>query len=706
MEKKHERLLQGLNDKQREAVTAADGPVLVIAGPGSGKTRVITTRIAHLIQSGRARPGNIGAITFTRKASEEMTRRLETLLPAYISRGVWTSTFHRLCGSLLRQHGAAAGIKPDFAIANEVQQTNVMRQCMFDASVDIRVTKPYTLVQRMSILKNRMMEPGDPANWGEDEHAQRNAWLSEAYQHVLVKTNTLDFDDMLLGAVTALQNREEARQAASQRLPWVMVDEWQDTNLPQYLLVRMIAQEHRNLFVVGDPDQAIYGWRGAELGNILDFQRDFPETKRIDLDIAYRSSAGLLEAAQAMIRENKDRIEHKLTAVNDGGALTGIHDAIDASDEAAFATDRAAARIARDNGSIAVLYRTNAQSRGFETEFKRAGIRYGITGGKSFYDRPEVQDALCCLQAAVNPEGDDEAIRRFLELPPHQRLGKKGGALIDTMPGATFWERTYRAARSGVLLEWQARSLAVRFELTRTIGRTARNEPLDRALETILQQTGYLDALEGSGDADATERAENVWEVIADAYVFRNDRSTEDDGPEARVETVQAFLDHCGSMRTPDVPGPEVRVTLSTLHRSKGLEFDTVIIGGFDAERLPNRKAMSGAERQDNDIVEEERRLAYVGMTRARTELYLSVPRTIGIGDRQRATHPSPFLEEIPPWLKTTAPEPGSRIATAPKPRAQDEKKREDQAAPFESKRPGKPKESLTMGPYGPEVQL
>ena len=697
MEQEHERLLRALNEKQREAVTAADGPVLVVAGPGSGKTRVITTRIAHLIKSGRAQPGNIGAISFTRKASEEMTNRLGTMLPAYITRGIWTSTFHRLCGSLLRQHGAAAGIKPDFAIADEIKQTNIMRQCMFDAGVDIRVTEPYTLVQRMSILKNRMMEPGNPTNWGEDEHAQRNAWLCEAYQNVLEQSNTLDFDDMLLRAVSALQNREEARQAASRRLPWIMVDEWQDTNLPQYLLVRMIAQEHRNLFVVGDPDQAIYGWRGAELGNILDFQRDFPEAKRIDLDIAYRSSARLLEAAQAMIRENKNRIEHKLTAANESGTLTGVHDAIDASDEAAFAADRAAARIARDNGTIAVLYRTNAQSRGFETGFKRAGIRYGITGGKSFYDRPEVQDALCCLQAAVNPEGDDTAMRRFMELPPHQRLGKKGAALIDTLPGETFWERAYRGARSGALLEWQARSLALRFELTRTIGRTARNEPLDSALETILHQTGYLNTLEGSGDADASERAENVWEVISDACVFRQEKTTtEDDGPRARLETIQAFLDHCGSMRTPDVPGPEVRVTLSTLHRAKGLEFDTVIIGGFDAERLPNRKAVSTTERDQDEVVEEERRLAYVGMTRARTELYLSVPRTIGVGDRQRTTHPSPFLEEIPSWLRTTAPAPATR----------GQENREQQPPLFKKKTAGEPKTNVTMGPYGPEVQL
>ena len=692
------RVLADLNDKQQEAVTAPNGPVLVVAGPGSGKTRVITTRIAHLIESGRAKPRAIAAISFTRKSSEEMTTRLKAMLPAFSAGAVWTSTFHRLCGRLLREHGAAAGIRSDFRIADEVGQTNVMRQCMFDARIDIRLTKPNTIVKLMSIRKNRMLNPADPANWPNDENADRNAELCKAYQETLQQTNTLDFDDMLLRAVWALEENEEARQAAAKQLPILLVDEWQDTNLPQYLLVRMIAHDHRNLFVVGDPDQAIYGWRGAELRNILDFQRDFPETRRIDLDVAYRSTGRLLEAAQAMIRHNRERIEHTLKPAQEAGAFAGVWDAMDANDEAAFAVERARARITLDNGTIGVLYRTNAQSRGFETGFKRAGVPYSITGGKSFYDRPEVQDALCCLQAAVDPQEDDEAMQRFLGLPPHRQLGKKGTAKVDTFRGDTFWERAYRGMRSGTLPEWQVEVLGQRFALARLIARTARRENLETGFQTMLEQVGYLPALEKTGDEEAGERAENVWELLTDARVFREENGVGSEDPEGQLGTIRDFLEHCRSMRSPDEPGADTRVTLSTLHKSKGLEFDTVVIGGFDATRLPHEKSMTSDDRGEQTVFEEERRLAYVGMTRARTELYLSVPRVIGNRGRQRPTEPSPFLAEIP--LELTEDAPGSARSETAEP--EPERAEEEPAAPTEVAR----SDGMTMGPYGPELRL
>ena len=430
-------LLADLNDRQREAATAPDGPVLVIAGPGSGKTRVIITRIAYLIEQGRAAPGEIAAITFTRKAAGEMSSRLEELLPAHVTRRVWISTFHRLCGSILREHGARSGIRPDFGIADEAEQLDIMRQCMFDASVDIRIWKPQTIVQRMSVLKNMMKDPGSPEAWGKDEHRDRNASLANAYQAVLRKTNRLDFDDMLLGAVWTLHDQPEARTAVSRRYRHVLIDEGQDTNAPQYMLARLIAQEHHNVFIVGDPDQAIYGWRGAELRNILDFQKVFPNTRRIDLDTAYRSAAPLLEAAQRMIGHNRERLEHPLRAARKGSALAAVHHAKDATEEATFAIDRASTRIARDNGTVAVLYRTNAQSRAFESGFKQAAIPYRITGGQSFYDRPEIQDALACLQMALDPDGDDDVMRRVVDLPPHRQIGRKAIAAIDSQSGRT-----------------------------------------------------------------------------------------------------------------------------------------------------------------------------------------------------------------------------------------------------------------------------
>ena len=311
----HEQLLGTLNERQREAVTAPDGPILVIAGPGSGKTRVICARIAHLVRTGRSEPARIAALTFTRKAANEMTQRLRTMLPAGDARAVWISTFHRLCGSLLREHGTAIGVPADFRIVDETERMNVMRQCMFDANVDTRVHKPQALLHRMSVIKNRMQVPATPDNWDGDEHAVRNARLCAVYQTALAEANGLDFDDLLLATVRTLHEHPDARRAAGDRFPRVLVDEYQDTNLPQYVLVRQLAEGHNDVFVVGDPDQAIYGWRGAELANIMSFQRDFPAARRIDLQFAYRSSARLLEAATAMIRHNADRLDHRLVHV-------------------------------------------------------------------------------------------------------------------------------------------------------------------------------------------------------------------------------------------------------------------------------------------------------------------------------------------------------------------------------------------------------
>ena len=355
------------------------------------------------------------------------------------------------------------------------------------------------------------------------------------------------------------------------------------------------------------------------------------------------------------------------------------------------AIDRASTRIARDNGTVAVLYRTNAQPRAFESGFKQAGIPYRITGGQSFYDRPEIQDALACLQMALDPDGDDDVMRRVVDLPPHRQIGRKAIAAIDRQPGRTFWQRARHVLHAGALPEWHSRGLAQRFDLARELRDPARAAPLDDALEAVLGITGYLGALEKSADPDAGDRADNVWELIHDAGVFRKDWGDDEaETAETRLEMLAGFLEHCRSMRAPDeTANADARVKLSTLHRAKGLELDTVIIAGFDAEHLPSRGTLSTADGNEEAVVEEERRLAYVGMTRARTELYLSVSQMTGRRGHERPTHPSPFLDEIPAELWTAAPEP----------------KRIDRAAK-RTKRRDPPKRGMTMGPYGPEVQL
>ena len=539
---------------------------------------------AHLVRSGRTEPNAIAAITFTRKAADEMALRLRAMLPAGEAQAVWISTFHRLCGSLLREHGAAMGIPADFRIADEGEQIGVMRQCMWDAGVDTRVHKPQALIHRMSVIKNRMRVPANLDSWDADEHAARNARLAAAYRTALAEAASLDFDDLLLGAVRLLHEHSHARRAAGERFRRILVDEYQDTNLPQYVLLRQLSEDRDDVFVVGDPDQAIYGWRGAELRNILNFQRDFPAARRIDLQLAYRSSARLLEAAAAMIRHNADRLEHRLRAANPPGAPLAVHHAADPAAEAAFAVARAAARLERDDGSVAVLYRTNAQSRAFEDAFKRAGIRYRITGGQSFYERPEIRDALACLQAGSDPDADDEAMRRFVDLPPHPRTGQKAAAQIDRMGAPTFWRRAALALRAGALPDRHGGNLRLRFELAAVLAAAARRLPLDDLVDTVLGETGYLQAVRTSADPDAADRLDNLAELASDAAAFRRDaRQPDAAAADERLRLLADFLGHCRPMRAPDRSrGADVRVTLSTLHGAKGLEFDTVVIGGFD----------------------------------------------------------------------------------------------------------------------------
>ena len=526
---------------------------------------------------------------------------------------------------------------------------------MFDANIDVRIHKPQALLHRISTLKNRMRTPAEPEAWEGDEHAGRNAQLAAAYQAALAEAGGLDFDDMLLCAVRLLHESPEARATAGERYPRILVDEYQDTNLPQYVLVRQIAEGRDDVFVVGDPDQAIYGWRGAELQNILSFQRDFPKARRIDLQLAYRSSARLLEAAGAMIRSNGERLDHTLRCANPPGMPPAVHLARDPAAEADFAVARARARIRRDDGEVAILYRTNAQSGALENAFRRAGIRYRITGGESFYNRPEILDALCCLQAASDPNADDEAMRRFADLPPHPRTGRRIAAEIDRFAGPGFWSRASQAARSGALLRLPRREPA---PAARAGRRTARRRTAAcRSTSWSTRRsasTGYRQAAAASADADAEDRLDNLAELVYDASVFaRDDGGADTDAPEGRLRLLAAFLEHCRSMRAPERDdGAGVRVTLSTLHGAKGLEFDTVVVAGFDAEHLPHRRTVASAT-DAGAAIEEERRLAYVGMTRARTELYLSVPAVTGHGAKQRRTGPSPFLAEIPEHLRT-----------------------------------------------------
>src|SRR5213082_17188 len=409
--------LDALNPEQREAVLHVSGPLLILAGAGSGKTRVITSRVAYLIGNGHARPEEVLAVTFTNKAAEEMRSRVAALLGSDCSK-IWLSTFHALCARLLRREAPAIGLSRDFVIYDSSDQLTVVKQALKELHIDDSFVQPRAALSRISHAKNRMEGPDDVA--GAAEWNRRDAQIAKVYAHylkALKESNALDFDDLLLKTVDLFEQSERVRTKYAQQFKFVMVDEYQDTNRPQYLLIRRLAEIHRNLCVVGDPDQSIYKWRGADLKNILDFESDFGDAKIVKLERNYRSTQIILDAASAVIRENRNRQDKRLWTDRTGGARITYFRGGDELEEADFITRTARVALADDvESTVAVLYRTNAQSRTIEDALMREGIAYKVVGGVRFYERKEVKDALAYMRLVINPH-DDVSLRRVINVP-------------------------------------------------------------------------------------------------------------------------------------------------------------------------------------------------------------------------------------------------------------------------------------------------
>src|SRR5437899_2710137 len=410
--------LDSLNPEQREAVLHLDGPLLILAGAGSGKTRVITSRIAYLVGNGHALPHEVLAVTFTNKAAEEMRARVEALLGSDIS-GMWVSTFHSLCARLLRREAPAIGLSRDFVIYDSSDQLTVVKQALKSLHVDESFVQPRAALSRISHAKNRMEGPEDVANAAAGWN-RRDEQIAKVYAHylkTLKESNALDFDDLLLKTVELFEQSERVRAKYAEQFRFVMVDEYQDTNRPQYLLIRRLAEVHRNLCVVGDPDQSIYKWRGADLRNILDFEQDFPESKIVKLERNYRSTQIILDAATAVIRQNRNRKDKHLWTDRKGGNRIIYFRGGDELEEADFITRSARAALADDvNAMVAILYRTNAQSRTIEDALMREGVAYKVIGGVRFYERREIKDALAYMRLVINPH-DDVSLRRVINVP-------------------------------------------------------------------------------------------------------------------------------------------------------------------------------------------------------------------------------------------------------------------------------------------------
>jgi len=734
-------LADNLNPEQRAAVEASEGPLLILAGAGSGKTRVITSRIAWLIQEKGVAPDSILAVTFTNKAASEMGERVDRLLGHSSLAKPLLCTFHSFCVRILRRDIEAlkvngVGLTRAFAIYDENDQQAVVKQIMKRMGLDTKQLKPSAVLGRISWAKNHMVDPQDYYLSSKDPNGERIAHIYQGYQAELRKCNALDFDDLLLEAVRLLKVSSEARERYQRRYLYLLVDEYQDTNRPQYELMKLLAGERKNVCAVGDEDQSIYSWRGADIRNILEFEKDFPNARIVRLEQNYRSTQNILEAAGAVVANNIRRKGKKLWTDRQGGSLIGYYEAPDGENEALFIADRIQAFLRQGKLSetgaeqhCAVLYRTNAQSRLVEEALRRYNISYTMVGGFSFYERAEIKDLLAYLRLIRNPH-DSMALQRVINTPA-RGIGKTSLETLERLAleiGQSTWD-ALSAAISNRLIPTRAlmaidsfRQLILDaqammdpdfagklsadvaatedsdtgFEFGAVTADSARTEdnglphleatsfspfaaqqkrrapgiqtppnpdaeadddeaaeeekgrgrafrkPGDAAtlpelIRFLLDRTGYIKALETEGSPEAFSRIENLKELANAAH-----------DAEARGETLADFLDHAALASDTDQYDPDARVTLMTLHAAKGLEFPLVFLAGLEEGLFPHSRTLNNP-----DELEEERRLCYVGMTRAMNSLVLTrahYRRRYG-SDAPEMSIPSRFLEEVPSQL-------------------------------------------------------
>ncbi len=647
-------LLSSLNPAQQEAVQRTDGPLLILAGAGSGKTRVIAHRIAYLVSERIAYPDQIMAVTFTNKAAQEMRERVEKLLDTDC-RAMWISTFHALCARLLRREAHNIGLSRDFTIYDSADQQSVIKQLLKEYHLADETYQPRMVLGRISHAKNRMEGPESFDNtWNvRDKEIGK---LFRGYVKALKDASALDFDDLLLATVELFDQNPGVQERYAHRFRYVMVDEYQDTNRPQYLLIKQIAGKHRNLAVVGDPDQSIYKWRGADLRNIMDFETDFSDAGTVRLEQNYRSTEVILDAASAVIANNKNRKKKALWTDLKGGAKIKLFRGADELEEAEYITRTVRKQLEDDYKALtAVLYRTNAQSRAVEDSLRAAGIAYVILGGVGFYERREVKDALGYLKLILNPH-DDVALRRVINVPA-RGIGKGVmdaleaveitevrddltplfAGLTPTVSQNSLWSKLVTAVDGRLLTSRQAASLTAFRDLITTLADVARRESVSILLGKVLDQSGYLRDLREDKSEESEGRIENLMELVSAAGEYES-REAE--------PSLGGFVDRLSLLSDVDKDQgqkSDPKVMMMTLHSAKGLEFPTVVLAGLEEGLFPHSRS-----REDEAELEEERRLCYVGITRARKQLVLtSAARRRVFGEYQN-TEPSRFIDEIP----------------------------------------------------------
>jgi len=647
-------LLSSLNPAQQEAVRQTEGPLLILAGAGSGKTRVIAHRIAYLVSEKIAYPDQIMAVTFTNKAAQEMRERVERLLDMDC-RAMWVSTFHALCARILRREAHNIGLSRDFTIYDSADQQAVIKQLLKEYHLADETYQPRMVLSRISSAKNRMEGPESFNNtWNvRDKEIGR---LFEGYIKALKNASAVDFDDLLLATVELFDKNPSVRERYAHRFKYVMVDEYQDTNRPQYLLVKQVAGKHRNLAVVGDPDQSIYKWRGADLRNIMDFESDFSDAQIVKLEQNYRSTEVILDAASAVIANNRNRKKKALWTDIKGGAKIKLFRGSDELEEAEYITRIVRKQLEEDYKALtAVLYRTNAQSRAVEDSLRAAGIAYIILGGVGFYERKEIKDALSYLKLILNPH-DDIALRRIINVPTRgigkgvmdalesvdvsqvdMNLPPLLAGLSPTIAQDSLWTKLVTAVDGRLLTSRQVASLAAFRDLITTLADVAAKESVSILLGKVLDQSGYLRDLREDKSEESEARIENLMELVSAAREYE----TREGEP-----SLGGFVDRLSLLSDVDKEDrqkTDPKVMMMTLHSAKGLEFPTVVLAGLEEGLFPHSRS-----RDDEAELEEERRLCYVGITRARKQLVLtSAARRRVFGEYQN-TEPSRFIEEIP----------------------------------------------------------
>lgn len=630
--------LELLNNEQKEAVLTTEGPLLILAGAGSGKTRVLTHRIAYLINDLGVYPGSILAITFTNKAAGEMKERIGHLI-GEVAREMWIATFHSVCMRILRREIDKLGYGKNFAIFDTSDVQTLMKRCMKELMVDDKMYPVKMVLETISKAKNELITYEKFLKDKEyDFRARKIAELYELYQKKLVQNNALDFDDIIMKTVQLFDRHSDILDFYQHKFKYIHVDEYQDTNFSQYSLISRLSEKHRNLCVVGDDDQSIYGWRGADIRNILEFEKEYPDTKVIKLEQNYRSTKVILDAANSVIKCNRGRKSKTLWTRNTGGERIKIYEAINEYDEAKFISTTILKGTDEDRSysDYAVLYRTNAQSRVIEEMFMKYKIPYRIVGGQKFYDRKEIKDIIAYLRVIHNPS-DDVSLRRIINVPKRS-IGDTTLEKVEqfaSQMGISLMRAAFEADSINGISQRAVLSIKKFAQLMEKYLDTYETMNVPELIKCILDDTGYTQSFEESDEVEDESRLENIQEFLSAALEFN--KTGEDKSLSAFLEGI-ALVSDLDTLREDDHA-----VIIMTMHSAKGLEFPVVFIAGMEQGIFPHMQSM-GSE----DEMEEERRLCYVGMTRAKQELYLSYAFERTLFGRTQCNAVSDFLREIP----------------------------------------------------------